>query len=524
MKRAFWTFCLLLLSALVYGCIENDIPYPYIELKVLDMSVEGQKSVRIDNDTRTVTFDMVESADMSSVEVTKFVVTEGAISPISVGSVLNLNEDYKFNLSLYQTFQWTISAKQDIERYFYVEGQIGECRISPGAKKAIAQVAIGSNLKKVKITGLKLGPEGCVVSPDIETITNFSDPLNYPKVKVTYRGIEEEWELIVITTDIVVETKAVYPWVKLAWLNGQCKEGMTGGFEYCLNDGNDNWMSVNPNTIEQAGNSFKAKLSGLVPQTSYKFRAVADGNYGSVVEFHTAQEVELPNGSFDTWWLNDKVWSPWVEGEQNFWDTGNKGSSTLGDSNTLPSNSEKWDNKPDGNGAKLMSKFVGLGAVGKFAAGNIYVGDFKQIDGTNGILDMGKPFSSFPTRLTGYYKYHSAPIDNVSGETEYMKGMPDTCSMYIALGDWDTPVEIRTRPSNRKLFDKQDPNIIAYAEMCSAESTDGYIPFSLELEYRELGRTPKYILIVISASKYGDFFTGGDGSTLWLDELELHYD
>ena len=90
MKRAFWTFCLLLLSALVYGCIENDIPYPYIELKVLDMSVEGQKSVRIDNDTRTVTFDMVESADMSSVEVTKFVVTEGAISPISVGSVLNL--------------------------------------------------------------------------------------------------------------------------------------------------------------------------------------------------------------------------------------------------------------------------------------------------------------------------------------------------------------------------------------------------------------------------------------------------
>ena len=71
---------------------------------------------------------------------------------------------------------------------------------------------------------------------------------------------------------------------------------------------------------------------------------------------------------------------------------------------------------------------------------------------------------------------------------------------------------------------EQDPNIIAYAEMCSAESTDGYIPFSLELEYRELGRTPKYILIVISASKYGDFFTGGDGSTLWLDELELHYD
>ena len=85
-------------------------------------------------------------------------------------------------------------------------------------------------------------------------------------------------------------------------------------------------------------------------------------------------------------------------------------------------------------------------------------------------------------------------------------------------------MEIRTRPSNRKLFDKQDPHIIAYAEMYSAQSTDGYVPFTLELDYRELGRTPKYLLIVASASKYGDFFTGGNGATMWLDELCLEYD
>lgn len=33
-----------------------------------------------------------------------------------------------------------------------------------------------------------------------------------------------------------------------------------------------------------------------------------------------------------------------------------------------------------------------------------------------------------------------------------------------------------------------------------------------------------YIVIVASASKYGDYFTGGDGSTLWLDELSIEYD
>ncbi len=523
MKRVVGIFCVVMFALLV-GCIENNVPYPYIELRILDIAVENQNSVRIDNESMTVTIDMHESADLSKVKVTKLSVTEGANCPIAVDSKLDLRAPYDVPLSLYQTFDWQIVATQNIERYFYVENQVGVCRIAPNSKKAVAMVPIGSNLKRVNVTGLKLGPEGATVTPDISTITDFSDPFNYPKVKVSYHGIEEEWELIVITTNVIVETKAVHPWAKIAWLQGQCREGMIGGFEYCLNDGQDNWVSLDPSMIEQNGNSFQAKLTGLTEQTSYKCRAFAGEEYGEIIEFETGAATPLPNGSFDIWWKDEKIWCPWIEGEANFWDTGNKGSSTLGDSNTIPADSEKWDSKDDGNGAKLMSKFVGIGTVGKFAAGNIYVGDFKQIDGTNGILDMGKPFSSFPTRLKGYYKYKTMPIDNVNDETEHMLGMPDTCSIYIVLGDWDEPVEIRTRPSNRKLFDKQDPHIIAYAEMYSAQSTDGYLPFTLELEYRELGRTPKYLLIVASASKYGDFFTGGDGATLWLDELCFEYD
>lgn len=30
--------------------------------------------------------------------------------------------------------------------------------------------------------------------------------------------------------------------------------------------------------------------------------------------------------------------------------------------------------------------------------------------------------------------------------------------------------------------------------------------------------------MVCSASKFGDFFTGGSGATLWVDELNLEYD
>jgi hypothetical protein len=43
------------------------------------------------------------------------------------------------------------------------------------------------------------------------------------------------------------------------------------------------------------------------------------------------------------------------------------------------------------------------------------------------------------------------------------------------------------------------------------------------LKYRS-SRTPKYIVIVGAASRYGDYFTGGKGSVLKLDEFELVYD
>ena len=102
--------------------------------------------------------------------------------------------------------------------------------------------------------------------------------------------------------------------------------------------------------------------------------------------------------------------------------------------------------------------------------------------------------------------------------------MPDTCSVYIALGDWDSPLEIRTKPSDRQLFDKNDKHIIAYAEFNSGESVMDYTDLELTLQYRATNRVPTYIMVVCSASKYGDFFTGGAGSVLYVDEFSLEYD
>ena len=66
--------------------------------------------------------------------------------------------------------------------------------------------------------------------------------------------------------------------------------------------------------------------------------------------------------------------------------------------------------------------------------------------------------------------------------------------------------------------------MVAYGRFQSGDAIPEYIPFEIELNYTSTSRVPRYILITASASKYGDYFTGGAGSVLYLDDLELLYD
>ena len=48
--------------------------------------------------------------------------------------------------------------------------------------------------------------------------------------------------------------------------------------------------------------------------------------------------------------------------------------------------------------------------------------------------------------------------------------------------------------------------------------------FVIPIEYRNNTKIPTYIEIACAASRYGDYFTGGLGSVLKIDEFELVYD
>lgn len=96
--------------------------------------------------------------------------------------------------------------------------------------------------------------------------------------------------------------------------------------------------------------------------------------------------------------------------------------------------------------------------------------------------------------------------------------------MWSALIDSAEPFEIRTNPKNRQLFDPNGAEVVAYGNIQYGRNVDNYIEFEIEYDYKSTQRVPNYILIVGSASKYGDYFTGGNGSVLYLDDLELLYD
>ena len=46
---------------------------------------------------------------------------------------------------------------------------------------------------------------------------------------------------------------------------------------------------------------------------------------------------------------------------------------------------------------------------------------------------------------------------------------------------------------------------------------------NIPLVYRDLTTKPTHLLVVFSASKYGDYFHGGEGSTLYVDDFSFEY-
>lgn len=515
------TGCLLILFVLsvFHACIENDIPYPRIKMNFQEFEVEGQigKTVIDSINYNTVTIPIGETVNLKTLKIKSYRLTESAMISPALGTAIDLSTPKTFTLSLYQEYEWIVKAEQNLNRAFLVSGQVGHSEIDSIHYVAVAYVPTSTPLNRVPVNKLKLGPSNAVMTPSPQEYMDFTSPRTFT---VKYHDITEEWTVYVIQTDQSVVTETPDAFATKAYLHGTGQSGADNGFEFRPTTESE-WTLIGKDQISSDGGTFTATVTGLTPQTRYTVRAFSDGVYGEEISFTTETPVSLTDGSFDEWHQSGKVWNPWPNGSLSYWDTGNRGATTLGESNTTPT-TETSTGK--GQAAKLHSKFVGIAGIGKFAAGNIFAGEYVRTDGTNGILNFGRPFEVRPTRLRFSYKYTSASINRTSEEFTALKGRPDSCYIYVSVGDWEAPLEIRTKPSERKLFEQNDPAIIAYGEFISGSNTSVYQQVEIPLVYRTTSRKPKHLVIVCTASKYGDYFTGGEGSTLWIDNMELLYD
>lgn len=514
---AYFLMCLIFSG----GCIKNDLPYPRIPQMITAISARGEeKPAVIDSVQYIATVFLNEKVDIENVSFKEFEITPGAESNVNLlEGTYNLTRPEIITLSLYQDYQWLIVAEQHIERYLTIEGQIGETEINENTHKIIVRVPESANLADLTLTSIKLGPADITqLTPEISVgKIDLSSPM---RVAVYCHGRTEYWQISAVKTKLLCETTAVDAWSQVVWAYGEAPADARHGFQYRLETDSD-WTDVPAEWITDNGGTFSCRIIHLQPLTTYIVRAVSDENYGNEVTVTTQATAVIPDGDFDQWWLNGKVWCPWDEFGERFWDTGNTGAATLGQSNVVPT-----DDTPTGSGkaAELNTRFVGIAGIGKLAAGSIYTGSFKQIDGTNGILDFGRLWNLRPTRLRGYYSYKTAPINYASTEYKYLMDRPDSCHIYVALTDWTAPFEIRTNPKNRQLFDPNSPSVIAYGELIRGSDTNGYEEFVIELHYRDTHRVPSYLQITNAASKYGDFFTGGAGAVLKVDQYSFDYD
>lgn len=343
-------------------------------------------------------------------------------------------------------------------------------------------------------------------------------------------------------------------WDRLAYLkaenvttaSGVSLDGIT--FQYRVKNDTQTKVDETPwndvvTTVNES--TYTAMLTGLTASTTYEYRlANANGEtIGNLSEFTTSEEDSketLYNGNFDQWNQVDKTWYP-NEAGRSFWDSSNPGT-TQGAASIVNKNPTTGVSSPvhteGGQAACLKSEFISVNLVftkiEKFAAASLYVGKFNSLVGTSGAkIDFGQTFTSKPISLKGYFQYVPVAIDHVGDgqpANTVSKGNMDVCSIFIILSKGTYQVnntDVTTLLTEEKV--KNNDQFIAYGELPASEcvSTNGqWKEFNIPLKYKEqfFGEKPTHLIIVCTSSKYGDYFTGGAGSTLYLDDFELDYD
>ena len=542
MGRNFVKYLSLAILAVCTSCIKNDVPYPAVvpSFKTIDVGGSIDGTTVISAARNEVSVVLSEETDIQKVTIGNVTFDPDAFGPSDrkvvcspkLEGVFNLETPLNVFLTTYQDYQWRIVATQPIKYDFTIEGQVGESIIDGVNHRVIAYVPEDTDLKNLKVLSYKLGPEKVSTpSPDLYQVSDFSRPV---RVTVSAHGRAVLWEIIVSEKEgPSVKIDSLDAWTRVAWVYASGVAGQRHGFVYKKSSDSE-WRVVPDSEVTVSGGSFRAAIDGLEPQTGYMCRAFSGTDTTAVSSFTTEEELQLPNGGFNVYsHAESKKYYSWYDKESSlwktkWWDSGNAGSTTVGDPICNPDENDKTEGKAS---ARLNSRFI----VVKFAAGNVFCGEFAGLDGlSGGKVNFGRPWTLRPRKLCFDLKYEPGIVDNVNGYPAgqpVKKGDTDRGQVYIALGDWnytkyggtqESPVQVNTT-DKKTFFDPAGPNVIAYGEHTAYKSTQGWVHIEIPLDYVSTSRVPTHIIISCAASMLGDYFTGSSSSVMWLDDMKLEY-
>ncbi|RHJ94161.1 PCMD domain-containing protein [Parabacteroides bouchesdurhonensis] len=524
------------------GCIKNDYPLPTIKAEIMEIAIEGTQSIKINDETNTVTIKVADTLDLKNLQIEKLVVTDNTTIipdekackdfvnfpdtsfssinylPASANTYMDFRKPVSFLLRLYQDYEWKVNVSHAIDRKIRVKNQVGQALVDENTKNVIIYVDEEEqpSFRNIEILDLQLGSSIAETVPDPALVTDFTRPRVF---LVSLFGETDQWTVSVKYPPADMETTTISPWARRVYIEGYTKTGIVD-VKYRVK-GDQDWEYILSSDLTVEDGSFQAVITHLQPETTYEYVLTVDGSDKSVEEFTTEKMELIPNLGFDNWINTNGTYYPNLDLEANyFWDSGNGGAKSA---NKTPTEEEKR-NVVKGSAAYLHSEY----AMVAFAAGNIYTGQFLKavvdLKNPGAELDFGRPYTGRPSGLRGYYNYRPGIIDYAKEPYADMMGQKDSCHIYIALFDWTQPFRVNTQKSLFVDLSWNNESMIAFGEFKTNATSTDYSTFKINLKYRDYFTKPTYILLVASASKYGDYFTGSTSSALWLDEFELVFE
>ena len=139
------------------------------------------------------------------------------------------------------------------------------------------------------------------------------------------------------------------------------------------------------------------------------------------------------------------------------------------------------------------------------------------------LLDRTRIINALPLATV---KFHQLQFVEGTRMTDLYDAEPARFRRWTAAeygGTEQSPVQVYTRDT-KTFFDPEGKDVIAYGEVVFTTSVDEWREFTVKLDYTATDVVPTHLMIVCSASRYGDYFTGSSDSVMWVDDFELVYE